>query len=100
MPSVSTKQKTCWEEEEKRIKCRRTKQWQKNRKEIKSSLHLLHSLHVWVSGGIAPLFTTWAVNSGKLSTSYYSRFNPKESIRGTQWIGGWVRPTANVDIVE
>jgi hypothetical protein len=41
-----------------------------------------------------------ALLRGEWSTSCPGRFTPGERAHGTHWIGGWVRPRADLDDVE
>jgi hypothetical protein len=47
------------------------------------------------SGGIAPAFSTLALDGGEWSASNPGCFTP-----GTHWIGGWVSPRAGLDSGE
>jgi hypothetical protein len=51
-------------------------------------------------GGIAPSFSTSALDRGELSASRPGRFIPEERAPGSRWIGGWVDPRASLDDVE
>jgi hypothetical protein len=42
---------------------------------------------------------TAALDGGEWSASHPSRFTPRERVRGTHWIGGWVGPRAVLDAV-
>jgi len=44
-------------------------------------------------------FLASALDGGEWSVSRPSRVTPKESARGTHWIGGWVGPRAVLDAV-
>jgi hypothetical protein len=52
------------------------------------------------SGGIAPPFSTSALDGGEWSASRPGRFIPGEIAPSTLWIGGWVDPTVGIDDVE
>jgi hypothetical protein len=65
-------------------------------KKIKLLLWLINQAlrheNIWRSGGIAPPFLVSALDR--------VRFMPGETASGTQRIGGWVGPTAGLDVVE
>jgi hypothetical protein len=42
---------------------------------------------------------TLALDGGEWSASQPGHFTPKKSAPGTHWIGGWVGPRANLDVV-
>jgi hypothetical protein len=44
-------------------------------------------------------YLTLALDGGKWSTSRPGRFTPRERVRGTRWIGGWVGFRAGLDAV-
>jgi hypothetical protein len=50
------------------------------------------------SGLIAPSFLISALDGGEWSASGSSYLTPGERATGTHWIGGWVGPTAGVDV--
>jgi hypothetical protein len=50
-----------------------------------------------VNGGIAPPFSTLALDGGEWSASRPGRFTPGEIVSGTHWIGGWVGPRTGLD---
>jgi hypothetical protein len=52
------------------------------------------------SGGIAPLFLTSALDGGELSASLLCRFTSEETVPGTHFIGGWVGPSADLNVIE
>jgi hypothetical protein len=52
------------------------------------------------SGGIAPPFSTSALDGGECSTSRPGHFIFGERVPGTHWIGSWVVPRAGLDAVE
>jgi hypothetical protein len=68
-------------------------------KKVKLSLclinYVLHHEDVWANRGTAPTFLTSALDGGDSLVSRPSRFTP-----GTHWTGGWVRPTASLDVVD
>jgi hypothetical protein len=43
------------------------------------------------------IFLTSALAGGEWSASRPGSFTPGEKAPGTQWIGGWVDPTAGLD---
>jgi hypothetical protein len=43
---------------------------------------------------------TWALIGGWRSASRPGRFTPVERAPSTHWIGGWVKPRADLDDVE
>jgi hypothetical protein len=55
---------------------------------------------IWRSGRIAPPLLTSALDGGEWLTFRLCRFNPTEIAHGTHWIGGWVGPTVDLDVVE
>jgi hypothetical protein len=52
------------------------------------------------NGGIAPRFSTTAIDGGEWSASGPCRFTPKRRAPGPHCIGGWVCPRAGLDAVE
>jgi hypothetical protein len=57
-------------------------------------------MKTWGSGGVAPPFLTSELDGGEWSASSPGRFTPEKIALGTNWIGGWVCPRANLDVVE
>jgi hypothetical protein len=52
------------------------------------------------SGSIAPPFLASAIDVGELSASRSCRFTPRGKVPGTHWLGGWVRPMADLNTGE
>jgi hypothetical protein len=52
------------------------------------------------SGGIAPPLLTSALGGGEFSASHPYRFTSEETAPGTHCIGGWVGPSADLDVME
>jgi hypothetical protein len=52
---------------------------------------------IWGKGGVAPPFSTSAVDGGDSSGSLPCRFMPEERAPGTHWIRGWVGPRASLN---
>jgi len=44
-------------------------------------------------------FLTWALDGGEWLGSHPCLFTPRERPPGTHWTGGWVGPTAGLDVV-
>jgi hypothetical protein len=57
-------------------------------------------MKTWGIGGIAPLFftSTLYLVSGDLHTP--SALPPDERTTGVHWVGGWVGPRIDLDVVE
>jgi hypothetical protein len=53
----------------------------------------------WGNGGMAPPFFTSVLDGGEWSDSRPGRFNSRERVPGTHWIGDWVGPRAGLDKV-
>jgi hypothetical protein len=53
---------------------------------------------IWGSGGTAPPILPSALDRGEWSASRPGRFTPGESAPSTNWFGGWVGPTAGLDV--
>jgi hypothetical protein len=51
------------------------------------------------SGGMAPHILDSTLNGGEWSASRPGRFTPRKRAPGKHWIGGWVGPTAVLDMV-
>jgi hypothetical protein len=71
---------------------------------IKSSLCLINYAprheDVWVSGGTASQYLILALDRCQWSASRPGRFNLGQRARDTHWRGGWVGPTAGLDVVK
>jgi hypothetical protein len=52
------------------------------------------------SGGIAPLFLTFALDGGEWSATCPCHFTARERAPGTHWIGGWVGRKVGMYAVE
>jgi hypothetical protein len=50
---------------------------------------------VWIH-----IFLTLALVVGEWSASRPNSFTPGETALGTHWIGGWVKPRADLNVVE
>jgi hypothetical protein len=57
-------------------------------------------MKTWGSGGMAPLFLTWALDGAEWSVSRLGRFYPWESAAGTQCTGGCLGLRASLDTAE
>jgi hypothetical protein len=53
-----------------------------------------------LSGGVAPVFLTSALDGGEWSASRTGRFTLGERAAGIYWIGGWVGLRTGLDDVE
>jgi hypothetical protein len=60
----------------------------------------LSQVDVWGSGGIALLFLTSALDGREWLASRIGRFTRREIAGGSQSIGGWVGPRADLDVVK
>jgi hypothetical protein len=62
------------------------------------SLYRLSYPGSW-SGGIAPPFFTSTLDRSEWPASRPGRFTPRETLPGTDWIGGWVDPRTGLGAV-
>jgi hypothetical protein len=54
-------------------------------------------MQTWVRGGIAPPFSTSALDGGEWSASRPGRFTPRGKAPSTHRLGGWVGPRTGLD---
>jgi hypothetical protein len=54
---------------------------------------------MWESGSIGPPFLSSELDGGEWSASRYCCFTPRDRAPVTHWIGGWVGPRADLDIM-
>jgi hypothetical protein len=54
----------------------------------------------WGSGGRAPPHLTLALDGSEWSASHPCCFSSRETVHGMHFIGGWVGPRANLDVIE
>jgi hypothetical protein len=76
-------------------------------KKVRLSLYLISSVlrheDILVSGGISPPLLTSALDGGQMSwwsASLSYGFTPGKRSPGTHWIGEWVDPGADLDLME